>query len=131
MTIAEVSKQYDITADTLRYYERIGLIPRVTRTASGIRAYSAQECERVAFVKCMRTAGISIEALIEYFTLFEQGDTTITARKELLEEERRKLRDKLEEIQNTLKRLDYKIGVYQEAEKTGKVVWTKQENDSY
>ena len=70
MKIAEVSKEYGLSADTLRYYERIGLLPNVTRTASGIRDYSEQDCARVQFVKCMRAASVSIEALIEYMALY-------------------------------------------------------------
>ena len=81
MKIAEVSKEYGLSADTLRYYERIGLLPNVTRTASGIRDYSEQDCARVQFVKCMRAASVSIEALIEYMALYDQGDSTLEARK--------------------------------------------------
>ena len=84
MKIAEVSKQYGLSADTLRYYERIGLLPSVTRNASGVRDYGEQDCARVQFVKCMRGAGVSIEALIEYMQLFEQGEHTAAARKTLL-----------------------------------------------
>ena len=80
MKIAEVSKEYGLSVDTLRYYERIGLLPNVTRTASGIRDYSEQDCARVQFVKCMRAASVSIEALIEYMALYDQGDSTLEAR---------------------------------------------------
>ena len=73
MTIAEVSRKYNLSADTLRYYERIGLLPNVTRTASGIRDYSEQDCARVQFVKCMRAASVSIEALIEYMALYDRA----------------------------------------------------------
>ena len=65
MTIAEVSRKYDISADTLRYYERIGLIPPVPRTKSGIRDYDQTSCSWIEFIKCMRAAGLQIEALIE------------------------------------------------------------------
>ena len=65
MTITEVSKKYDLTADTLRYYERIGLIPSVNRNASGIRDYTEEDCKWVHFAKCMRGAGLSIEVLVE------------------------------------------------------------------
>ena len=92
MKIAEVSKEYGLSADTLRYYERIGLLPNVTRTASGIRDYSEQDCARVQFVKCMRAASVSIEALIEYMALYDQGDSTLEARKTLLEEPRSVIR---------------------------------------
>ena len=81
MTIAQVSKKYDISADTLRYYERIGLLQNIARTSGGIRDYSENDCNWVEYVKCMRSAGVSIETLIEYITLFYKGDETIPARK--------------------------------------------------
>ena len=72
MRIAEASQKYDITADTLRYYERIGLIPPVNRNANGIRNYTKEDCNWVEFIKCMRGAGLSIEVLIEYVTMFQK-----------------------------------------------------------
>ena len=104
MTIAEVSKKYGVSADTLRYYERIGLIPPVHRTAGGIRDYTDDDCNWVGFVKCMRSAGLTIEALIEYVTLYQQGDETIQARKDLLIEQRRLLLERIEEMQATVAR---------------------------
>ena len=112
MKIAEVSKQYGLSADTLRYYERIGLLPGVTRNASGIRDYSEQDCARVQFVKCMRGAGVSIEALIEYMQLFEQGEQTATARKTLLEEQRELVEKRIADMQAGLDRLNFKIDNY-------------------
>ena len=114
MMIAEVSQKYDITADTLRYYERIGLIPPVNRNASGIRDYTEEDCNWVHFIKCMRGAGLSIEVLIEYVTMFQQGNSTIKARKELLIEQRSRLAEKIKEMQQTLERLDKKIDGYEE-----------------
>lgn len=112
MTIAEVSKKYNISADTLRYYERIGLIPRVTRNKSGIRDYSETDCNWVQFIKCMRSAGVQIEALIEYVELFQQGDDTISARKDILIEQRELLIERLNNMQQTLERLNKKIENY-------------------
>ncbi|BCN29235.1 MerR family transcriptional regulator [Anaeromicropila herbilytica] len=114
MTIAEVGKKYDLTADTLRYYERIGLIPPVSRNSSGNRDYTEEDCRWVYFIKCMRRSGLSIEVLIEYVRLFQQGNNTIDARKELLCEQRRQIADKIEELMNTLKYLDNKIDGYEE-----------------
>lgn len=114
MTITEVSKKFDLTQDTLRYYERIGLIPSVNRNKSGIRDYTEEDCRWVEFVKCMRNAGLPIEVLIEYVTLFQQGDETAEARKELLIEQRKQLIGKMEEMKKTLKRLDYKIERYEQ-----------------
>ena len=112
MTIAEVSKQYDISPDTLRYYERIGLIPPVPRTGGGIRDYDPASCSWIEFIKCMRAAGLPIEALIEYVALFQQGDATIGARKALLAEQREQLAERITFMQQTLARLDYKIRNY-------------------
>ena len=114
MTIAEVSKKYQLTPDTLRYYERIGLIPPVGRNTSGNREYTEENCRWVSFIKCMRNAGLSIEALVEYVALFQQGEQTKAARKELLIEQRKHIVERLEEIQNTLTYLDHKIDDYEE-----------------
>jgi len=115
MKIAEVSEQYGISSDTLRYYERIGLIPPVNRNESGIRDYSEIDVKRVEFIKCMRSAGLPIEVLIEYVGLYLQGDQTIDARKEILKEQREKLVAKMAELHKTLDLLDYKIEMYENA----------------
>ena len=113
MTISEIAKKYDLTPDTLRYYERIGLIPPVPRNASGLRDYDEESCNWVEFIKCMRSAGLPIEVLIDYVQLFPKGDSTVPARKEILIEQRELLRAKIEELQKTLARLDYKIELYE------------------
>lgn len=120
MTITEVSKQYDLSQDTLRYYERIGLLPNVSRGKGGNRDYTEEDLRWVSFIKCMRSAGISIEALIEYVALFGQGDQTQQARKELLIEQRDILAARVAEMQSTLDRLDRKITNYE------KVIATKE-----
>ncbi len=112
MTISEVCKKYDLSADTLRYYERIGLLPNVTRSQSGIRHYSEEDCRWVEFIKCMRSAGLTIEFLHEYITLFRQGNDTFEARRALLIEQKSLLVDKMAEMQKTLDRLERKINVY-------------------
>ena len=115
MKIAEVSERYAISSDTLRYYERIGLIPQVNRNGSGIRDYNENDIRRVEFIKCMRRAGLPIEILIEYIALVQQGDQTIEARKEILIEQRAMLAARMQEMQATLDLLDYKISVYENA----------------
>ena len=115
MKITEVSERYGISPDTLRYYERIGLIPPVHRNGNDIRDYNEIDLKRVEFIKCMRSAGLPIEVLIEYVGLVQQGDRTIEARKEILKEQRRQLGNRMKEMQNTLDILDHKISVYEEA----------------
>ena len=113
MTIAQVSQKYGVSADTLRYYERIGLLPPVGRTKSGIRDYTEEDCNWVNFINCMRSAGLPVETLIEYVGLCGQGDETIPARKELLMEQRRQLAARIGEMQAVLDRLDKKIEGYE------------------
>lgn len=113
MTIAEVAKKYDLTPDTLRYYERIGLIPGVGRTSGGIRDYQEEDCRWIEFIKCMRGAGLPVDTLIEYVRLFQTGDATIQTRKELLMEQRDRLKERIEEMQSTLERLNAKIKRYE------------------
>ena len=114
MTIAEVSRKYDISADTLRYYERIGLIPPVPRTRGGLRDYGEESCGWIQLMKCMRPAGVQIEALIEYVDLFQQGDATLDARKALLVEQRDQLVSRMAEMQASLDLLNQKIARYEQ-----------------
>ena len=115
MKIAEVSERYEISSDTLRYYERIGLIPPVNRSESGIRDYNELDVRRVEFIKCMRGAGLPLEILIEYMGLVQQGDKTIESRKEILIEQRDLLVERIQEMQKTLDLLNHKIQVYENA----------------
>ena len=114
MTISEVSKKYNLTPDTIRYYEKIGLIPKAPRTKSGIRDFDDETCRWIEFIKCMRSSGMSIDVLTKYVELFRQGKDTAGERKNLLIEQRNKLLNKQEEIQATIQRLDYKIKIYTE-----------------
>lgn len=123
MTIKEVSEKYDISQDTLRYYERSGLIPAVTRTSGGIRNYQESDLGWVENAICMRNAGVPIEALIEYVRLYQIGDSTIEARKQLLEEQYEILREQKQQIETTMERLNYKISRYKVAMETGVLTW--------
>ena len=114
MTITEVSKKYGISPDTLRYYERIGLIPAVPRNRSGIRDYDEAACGWVELMKCMRAAGVQIDALIDYVALCQQGDGTAAQRKAILVEQRRQLADRMADMQRSMDRLDEKIAQYEE-----------------
>ena len=127
MTIKEVSEKYDISADTLRYYERIGMIPEVTRNANGIRNYQASDLGWVELAICMRSAGLPVEALIEYVKLFQIGDSTFEARRQLLKEQYDILEEQKQQIEATMERLKYKVSRYEEAVKTGVLTWEEKE----
>ena len=127
MTIKEVSEKFKISQDTLRYYERIGLIPPVSRTASGIRNYQESDLGWVENAVCMRNAGVPIEALIEYVKLYQMGDTTFEARRQLLQEQYDVLQEQKEQIEATMKRLAYKVSRYEKAVQTGVLSWDKED----
>lgn len=123
MTIKEVSEKFGISQDTLRYYERVGMIPHVTRTAGGIRNYQESDLGWVEMALCMRGAGLPIEAMIEYVRLFQEGDETIPARLQLLLDQREALIEQKAQIDSTLERLNYKISRYERAVETGELTW--------
>ena len=112
MKISEVSEKYGLTPDTLRFYEKEGLLPRIKKSKSGVRNYSEEDCKWIEFVKCMRSAGLSIDVLRKYIDLFHEGAHTSSKRRQILIEEREKLIAKRDALQATIDRLDYKINVY-------------------
>lgn len=123
MTIAEVSKKFGLSPDTLRYYERVGMIPPVHRALNGQRDYTEDDCNWVALAKCMRSAGLPVDAMIEYVQLALRGDSTIEARRRLLVNQREQLYAQRDAIEDTIERLNYKISRYDDALRTGELRW--------
>ena len=123
MTIKEVSEHFGISQDTLRYYERVKMIPKVTRTSGGIRDYQEEDLKWVELALCMRSAGLPIEVMIEYLDLYQKGDETIPARLELLQNQMELLKKQKEQLEATMSHLSYKISRYEEAMKTGTLSW--------
>lgn len=128
ITIKEVSRRYGVTQDVLRYYERAGMIPTVTRTAGGIRDYQEADLAWVELALCMRSAGLSVEAISEYVRLARLGDGTIKDRLALLQRQRQGLLERQDQIAQALERLEYKIARYEDALNTGILNWTKEEH---
>ena len=123
MTIKEVSEKFGISQDTLRYYEKIGAIPPVTRTKGGIRDYTEADIGWVELAVCMRSAGLPVEAITEYVRMCREGDSTVPERMQLLVEQRKALLEQKAQIESALDRLDYKISRYEIAAKTGILSW--------
>ncbi|UOQ85253.1 MerR family transcriptional regulator [Gracilibacillus salinarum] len=113
MNMKEASNRTNVSADTIRYYERIGLIPPIKRNKNGVRMIDEEDIRWIEFSRQMRSAGLSIESLIEYLALFRSGDDTISTRVELLKDQREELQYRMNQIKNALERLDYKINNYQ------------------
>lgn len=110
MTIREIAAKTNMSTDTLRYYERIGLLPPVPRNAVGIRNYDEYF---VNFIKKLKASGMSLEHIIDYIRLAEMGDATIQERKKLLAEARETLLDKINSLQLVAELADYQLRNYE------------------
>lgn len=117
LTITDVSKKYDISSDTLRYYERIGLIPQVPRKKNGNRYYTEGMQGWIEMIVCLRHSGVTVEALIDYAQMLQKGDSTLEAREALLREQLSLLEEKKFNLNRSINRLKHKISLYE----TGKI----------
>jgi DNA-binding transcriptional MerR regulator len=122
-TISEVAQVTGLTAHTLRWYERIGLMPHVDRSHTGQRRFRNQDLDWLAFVGKLRLTGMPVADMVRYAELVREGEHTFEARQELLEATRRDVRARIAELQDTLAVLDYKIDVYAVARKTPERFW--------
>ena len=113
MTIREDAAKTNMSTDTLRYYERIGLLPPVPRNAAGIRNYDEYFVNFINFIKKLKASGMSLEHIIDYIRLAEMGDATIQERKKLLAEARETLIEKINSLQLIAELADYQLRNYE------------------
>ncbi|MFI8104667.1 MerR family transcriptional regulator [Streptomyces sp. NPDC086023] len=111
-TIGEVAERTGLSAHTLRWYERIGLMPHVDRSHSGQRRFSDRDLDWLAFVGKLRATGMPVADMVRYAELVRAGDHTFDERRELLERTRRDVLARIDELTGTLAVLDRKIGIY-------------------
>ncbi|WP_405493246.1 MerR family transcriptional regulator [Streptomyces sp. NBC_00096] len=111
-TISEVEARTGLTQHTLRWYERIGLMPHVDRSHSGQRRFNDKDLDWLAFVGKLRTTGMSVADMVRYAELVREGAHTFDQRRELLERTRREVRARIAELTDALAVLDYKIDTY-------------------
>lgn len=116
LTITEVSKKYDLKPDTLRYYERIGLLPEVPRKENGNRYYNEGMQGWIEMIICLRHSGVPVEKLIDYADMLREGDSTLKAREDLLKEQLDELELKKKNLNRSIKRLKHKISLYESGE---------------
>jgi DNA-binding transcriptional MerR regulator len=114
LTISGAARASGVSAHTLRYYERAGLLDPVDRAASGHRRYAEEDLARIQFLTKLRSTGMPIRQIREYAELMRRGDDTHEARLALLEAHRDAVRAHLAETERNLELIDYKIGYYRE-----------------
>ena len=126
MTIKQVCQRYGLTQDTLRYYEKIGVIPPVHRSASGIRDYDEHDLGWVENAVCLRNAGVPVESIAESVKLYQAGDETFAARRDLLSHVLADLTEQRSQLDAAIQKLTYKVSRYEAAVRTGVLSWTKE-----
>ncbi|MER7735811.1 MerR family transcriptional regulator [Streptomyces erythrochromogenes] len=111
-TISEVEARTGLSQHTLRWYERIGLMPHVDRSHSGQRRFTDKDLDWLGFVGKLRATGMSVADMVRYAELVREGEHTVAERRELLERTRREVRARIGELTDALAVLDYKIDMY-------------------
>ncbi len=117
-SISEVAKRFGYTADTLRFYEKEGLIPDVMRRG-GKRVFTATDLHTLGVISCLKKTGMPLAQIAEYIKLCEKGDSTVPARLALFHERRRAICAEIEELQKCAALIDYKVWYYEVAAKEG------------
>ena len=107
MNIKQVSELTGVSADTIRYYEKIALIPPVKRNKNGVRTFDEEDLKWIKFTRQMRNAGLSIDGLTHYLALFSEGRQTVPERKQLLADQIAVLREKITDMTEAVERLEF------------------------
>lgn len=114
MNIKQVADMFDLTVETIRYYERVGVIPPIQRDKNGYRVFTKRDLNWVFLAKSLRNAGLSIESLIEFATLAQLDGDERLAQKDILKDQLSELDEKMEELSQVRALLQYKIETYDE-----------------
>lgn len=113
-SIQEVSKKTGLSAHTLRYYEKEGLISGVGRTQGGFRQYSDEDLEALGLICCLKNTGMSLQEIARFMELTHQGDQTLKERVELLREHRENVLERVSEMQRHLEKVTWKLNYFTE-----------------
>lgn len=120
-TVGEMAKLLGITASTLRYYDKEGLLPFVERSSGGIRMFQESDFEWLQVIGCLKKAGMSLKDIRQYIEMALQGDETIGLRLALFRHQQEALKQQMEELQHTMQLVDYKCWYYETALEAGTV----------
>ncbi len=118
-TVGETAKLLGITASTLRYYDKEGLLPFVERSSGGIRMFKESDIEWLKIIGCMKKAGMSIKDIRQYIELALMGDDTIDLRLAMFTRQREALQKRIDELKHTMDVVEYKCWYYETAKAAG------------
>lgn len=118
-TIGEVSNMLNISISTLRYYDKVGLLPLVNRTTGNIRTFNDTDIECLKMIECLKTTGMQLKDIKLFFEWCEAGDSTIELRYNLFLQQKEKTEKQIVLLQEALKRINYKCEYYRIAKEKG------------
>ncbi len=113
-SIGEISKMFQLSISTLRYYDKEGLFPHLKRV-NGVRQFSESEIETLRVIDCLKKSGLEIKEIKEYMSLCSLGNTTLKQRKEIFEKQKEEVLQEMEKLQKVLSMLNYKCWYYDQA----------------
>jgi DNA-binding transcriptional MerR regulator len=116
LTIQDIARITGLSKDTLRYYEKIGLIESVERAPNGHRRYSQDDVTWIEFLKRLRATSMPIQQMQHYACLYRQGDSTLTERRILLESRQREVEARVLEYRQLLEFIEKKVKLYRQLE---------------
>lgn len=120
-TVGEMAKLLGVTASTLRYYDKEGLLPFVERSSDGIRMFQDSDFEWLQVIGCMKKAGMSIRDIRQYVEMALQGDDTIALRLAMFQRQKQVLLAQMEQLQHTIDMVEYKCWFYETANEAGTI----------
>lgn len=118
-SIGEVAKQTGLSAHTLRFYEKEGLLPFVTKNSSGMRVYTTEDLKWLTMIECLKDSGLQIKEIRQYIEWFREGDSTLKQRLELFQNRKKALEAEMARLTVVMNKITFKEELYSEAVKLG------------
>lgn len=118
-SIGQAAKISGLTAHTLRFYEKEGLLPFVQKTGSGLRVFSDNDMGWLEMIECLKGVGMPLKDIKQYIDWFREGDSTLQQRLDMFEQQRERLEAQMAQLQKYMNKINYKIGLYAEAVRLG------------
>lgn len=120
-SIGQVAKKTGLTAHTLRYYEKEGLLPFVKKSGSGLRVFSEEDIGWLVMIECLKGTGMTLKGIKQYIDWYIEGDSTLQNRLEMFKAQKVKLDEQMAQLQKHMEKIAYKIKYYEEAVKKGSI----------
>lgn len=129
-SIKQVAEKIGVTVSTLRYYDKEGLLPFIDKKENGTRVFKEEDFEGLSIIACMKKSGVPIKDIKKYMDLCQEGDNTLKERMEIFLERKETVQKQIEELNNIMKTIDYKLWYYEEAIKAGTEDIHKKDKDN-